>query len=42
VIIALILSVIFSLQEIEGGIIYSSLIAMSFGYMISIIRKEAL
>lgn len=42
VIIALILSVIFSLLEIEGGIIYSSLIAMSFGYAISIIRKEPL
>ncbi len=42
VIIALILSVVLSVLEIEGGIIYSSLIAMSFGYAISIIRKEPL
>ncbi|MCK4710035.1 MAG: AzlC family ABC transporter permease [Gammaproteobacteria bacterium] len=42
VIIALVLSVVFSSLEIEGGIIYSSLIAMSFGYAISIIRKEPL
>ncbi len=42
VLIALILSVIFSVYNIEGGIIYSSLIAMSCGYAVSIIRKEAL
>ena len=42
VIIALVLSVLFSVLEIEAGIIYSSLIAMSFGYATSIIRKEPL
>jgi len=42
VIVALVLSVTFSLLEIEGGIIYSSLIAMSIGYVISIVRKEPL
>lgn len=42
VIIALVLSVFFSVLNIEGGIIYSSLIAMSFGYAISILRKEPL
>lgn len=42
VIIALLLSVIFSVYHIEGGIIYSSLIAMSCGYAVSIYRKEAL
>ncbi len=42
VVIALILSVVFSVLEIEGGIIYSSLIAMSIGYAVSIMRKEAL
>jgi len=42
VVIALFLSVTFSVLEIEGGIIYSSLIAMSFGYAVSMIRKEPL
>lgn len=42
VILALVLSVIFSLLEINGGIIYSSLIAMCCGYAISIVRKEPL
>ncbi|MBT4078723.1 MAG: AzlC family ABC transporter permease [Gammaproteobacteria bacterium] len=42
VVIALILSVVFSVLEIEGGIIYSSLIAMSIGYAVSIMRKEPL
>jgi 4-azaleucine resistance transporter AzlC len=42
VLVAMVLSVIFSIQNIEGGIIFSSLIAMSVGYTISIIRKEPL
>ena len=42
VILALLLSVWFSLAGIEGGIIFSSLIAMSIGYLISILRKEPL
>ncbi len=42
VVIALVLSVTFSVMNIEGGIIYSSLIAMSVGYAISILRKEPL
>ncbi len=42
VIIALLLSVWFSLAGIEGGIIFSSLIAMSVGYLIAILRKEPL
>ncbi len=42
VIIALLLSVLFSVQGIEGGIILSSLIAMTIGYAISIVRKEPL
>ncbi|MDJ0832446.1 MAG: AzlC family ABC transporter permease [Gammaproteobacteria bacterium] len=42
VIIALVLSVWFSLIGIEGGIIISSLIAMSFGYLIALVRKEPL
>lgn len=42
VLIALVLSVVFSVNDVEGGIIFSSLIAMSIGYAISMIRKEAL
>ncbi len=42
VLVALILSVSFSLMNFEGGIIYSGLIAMSIGYAISILRKEPL
>ncbi len=42
VVVALVLSVTFSVLDIEGGIIYSSLIAMSFGYAISLMRKEPL
>ncbi len=42
VLVAMILSVIFSMQNIEGGIIFSSLIAMTIGYIVSIIRKEPL
>ena len=42
VVIALVLSITFSVLDIEGGIIYSSLIAMCFGYAISILRKEPL
>jgi len=39
---ALILSVTFSLMQIEAGILYASLIAMSLGYAVAIIRGEAL
>jgi len=42
VLIALPLSVFFSVQNIEGGIIFSSLIAMCVGYAISILRREPL
>lgn len=42
VIISLVLSVVFSLYNLEGGIIYASLIAMSFGYAVSRLRKEPL
>lgn len=42
VIVAMILSVLFSLYNIEGGIIFSSLIAMIIGYTISILRREPL
>ncbi len=38
--VAMVLSVFFSLQNIEGGIIFSSLIAMTIGYLVSIFRKE--
>lgn len=39
---ALLLSVAFSLMEIEGGLIFASLLAMIMGYAISILRKEPL
>jgi 4-azaleucine resistance transporter AzlC len=42
VLIALFLSVLFSLQNLEGGIIISSLIAMTIGYIVSVIAKEPL
>jgi predicted branched-subunit amino acid permease len=42
VLVAMILSVVFSVQNIEGGIIFSSLIAMTVGYTVSMIRKEPL
>jgi 4-azaleucine resistance transporter AzlC len=42
VVIALLLSVWFSVHNIEGGIIFSSLIAMSVGYLVSVLRKEPL
>jgi 4-azaleucine resistance transporter AzlC len=42
VIVALVLSVVFSLYQIEGGIIFSSLIAMAIGYTVSILRAEPL
>ncbi len=42
VIMALVLSVFLSIQAVEGGIIIASLIAMSVGYLISILRKEPL
>ncbi len=42
VIVSLGLSVLFSLLQIEGGLIFASLIAMSIGYTVSILRKEPL
>lgn len=42
VVVAMILSVVFTVQQIEGGIIFSSLIAMTVGYTISLLRKEPL
>ncbi len=42
VVIALVLSVFLSIQAVEGGIIISSLVAMSLGYLIAILRKEPL
>jgi len=42
VVVALLLSVILSVEGIEGGIIIASLVAMSLGYLISIVRKEPL
>ena len=39
---ALLLSVWFSTLNLEGGIIYSSLIAMCLGYLTSTLRKEPL
>lgn len=39
---ALLLSVLFSVMNIEGGLIFSSLIAMSIGYSIALLRKEPL
>ena len=38
--VALVLSVYFSQLNIEGGIIFSSLIAMVIGYLIAILRNE--
>lgn len=42
VLVAMVLSVLFSVLNIEGGIIFSSLIAMTTGYSVSILRKEPL
>ena len=42
VIFALVLSVAFSVMQIEGGLIFASLLAMVIGYGVSIIRKEPL
>ena len=42
VIVSLVLSVVFSLMQIEGGLIFASLIAMVTGYLISIVRREPL
>ena len=39
---ALVFSVIFSLMQIEAGILYASLIAMTLGYAVSIVRGEPL
>lgn len=42
VIFALVLSVAFSLMQVEGGLIFASLLAMIIGYVVSILRKEPL
>ena len=39
---ALVFSVMFSLMQIEAGILYASLIAMTLGYAVSIVRGEPL